>query len=182
MVYEYNYENGIEIKIWDDELPTQNCGVIKKIIKDFGGNGKCLDKNKSMAVELRMPKNVSNYAMLGVVYKKDDTECRIEIETNDYEEIEYTENIALNPDYIHMGIPEDYVAGIEKCFNINGEKTINDGIYKFCVGAHGEVGSSILSFAITCNILIKLLITEIISKDKVEEIIKSEIMQYKIRL
>ncbi|RDY26203.1 hypothetical protein [Lachnotalea glycerini] len=178
MVHKYNYDNGIEIKIWDDEIPIQKCGIIKKISKDFSGNGVSLGKDKLIAVELRLPKNVSNYAMLGLVYENNDTLSNIEIEINDYEEIEYAENIALNPDYIHMGIPEDYVAGIEKSINkLSGEKIVNNGIYKFSVGAHGEVGSSIISFAITCNILLKLLLAGDVSKDKVKEIIESEIIQ-----
>ncbi|BCN32366.1 hypothetical protein [Anaeromicropila herbilytica] len=177
MIYEYNYDNGIQIKIWDDEIPKQQLCVIKNISKRLDGNGICLEQNKTMAVELRLPRNISNYAMLGLVYENNTISTNIEIEINDYEEIEYVENIALKTDYIHMGIPEDYVNGIEKSINkLNNEELISNGNYKFCVGAHGEVGSSTISFMIVCSILLKLLLLENITKEKVREIIESEII------
>ncbi|MFA9379376.1 MAG: hypothetical protein ACERKZ_21920 [Lachnotalea sp.] len=181
MKYYYKYDNGIEIQIWEDEIPNQQTQLVNFIHKEYSGKIPILNKNKKLAVEFLLPKNISNYAMLGLIYEANNIlQTEIKIDISDYEEGEFENNIAMKPDYIHKGIPEDYVEGIEESIaNINERNLLPKGSYEFCVGAHGEVGSSEMSFMLTCNILLNLLSITEYTEEKVKEIIQNEIINIK---
>ena len=90
--------------------------------------------------------------------------------------VEYIDNLVIKSDYIHLGLPEDYVegifSGVEKLINLG---LIRNGKYKFFIGAHGEVGSSVNIFDYICRVLMKLFNENEINSDVVEKIIKDEL-------
>ena len=174
MFYDYEYMNNVRIKIWQNEIPIGQCETIKTIRRQYKINVQKIDTD-SMVIELKIPSNNSNYGMLGVKYKCDTSGTNILIKVNKYEEELYEDNMSIAPDIVHKGIPEDYVMGILKSIDNNRNKLLRCGTYEFCIGAHGEVGSSEKIFYILTNIILILLCRQEIEKDAVEEIISSQI-------
>lgn len=175
MISKYNFENGAKIRIWQDEFQTFNLRPIKIIEKEFITANKNIGSSKLMVVEVCLPKNASNYAMLGVNYEGCD-ESKIVVDVFDFDTEEFPNSLGIKPDNIQLGLPEDYVIGVFKGF----EKMLNSGIlqkgkYRFFIGAHGEVGSSVNVFDYTCRVLMRLLIENDISTNIVENVIKSEL-------
>jgi hypothetical protein len=172
MVKQYNYESGSKIRIWQDEFPPFDLRPIKTIEKEFHSTNENLEMSKLMVVELSLPKNVSNYAMLGVQYEICE-KAKIEINVFDYDTIEFTDNLGLKPDYIQLGLPEDYIEGIFRGIdNLVKLGSLKKGKYRFFIGAHGEVGSSINMFDYICRVLVELLYEKEINKESVEKAIK----------
>jgi hypothetical protein len=173
MLYDYKYDNGVRVKIWVDDIPLQQNIIVKTISKKYSDALVCFDSNKNLAVELCLPKNCSNYAMLGVIYTAKSQEANVRIGLSDYEAKEYLENIALKSDCVHEGIPEYYLGAIEKSIdNFYERKLLHNGLYEFSVGAHGEVGSSEMIFMVTANILLELISGNEYTKENVEKIIR----------
>lgn len=175
MISKYNYENGVKIRIWQDEFQTFDLRPIKIIEKEFTTANENIGLSKLMAVEVCLPKNSSNYAMLGVKYEGCD-ESKILVDVFDFDTEEFSGNLGVKPDNIQLGLPEDYVAGVFKGF----EKILNSGLlrkgkYRVFIGAHGEVGSSVNIFDYTCRVLMRLLIENDINTNVVENVIKSEL-------
>lgn len=175
MLSKYNYENGVKLRIWQDEFQTFDLRPIKIIEKEFITPNENIGSSKLMAVEVCLPKNASNYAMLGVKYESCE-ESKIVIDVFDFDTMEFPESLGVKPDNIQLGLPEDYVDGIFKGF----EKILNNGLltkgrYRFFIGAHGEVGSSVNIFDYTCRVLMRLLIEKDINTNVVENVIKAEL-------
>lgn len=174
MLKEYQYANGIKIKIWLDELPIQECELITIIESEYQAESQDL-QNKQIVVELKIPRNISNYGMLGVKYRNNATLANVQIYVSKYDEEIYAENIAIKPDVVHKGIPKNYVNGIINSIELNNGMLLKNGYYEFHVGAHGEVGSSEKIFFILTNIILKLLSKKDFTKDTIEKIIKEEL-------
>lgn len=175
MILKYNYENGVKIRIWQDEFQTFDLSPIKIIEKEFTTTNENIGLSKLMVVEVCLPKNASNYAMLGVKYEGCD-ESKILVDVFDFNTEEFSDSLGVKPDNIQLGLPEDYVAGVFKGF----EKILNSGLlmkgkYRVFIGAHGEVGSSVNIFDYTCRVLMRLLIENDINTNVVEDVIKSEL-------
>jgi len=113
--------------------------------------------------------------MLGLTYCEDLYNADISIHISDFESEIYTESIAIQPDIIHKGIPEDYIQGILDSVKKN-QNLLKGGKYSFCVGAHGEVGSSEKIFYILTSLLLKLLDKDISDMCVIEKYISDELM------
>ena len=175
MIKQYIYENGQKIKIWKDEFPTLNCKPNNTIERLYDGAVESLGINKLMVVELSIPKNISNYAMLGVKYENNE-ETKVQIDVYDYDTKEFADNLGIKPDYIQIGIPKDYVVGIYKGIeNMIISGIFKKGKYRFFTGAHGEVGSSNSIFQDTCMVILNLLYETEVNKELVEDVLKSVI-------
>ena len=175
MITNYKYENGVKLRIWQNEFQPFDLRPFKIIEKEFITPNENIGSSKLMAVEVCLPKNASNYAMLGLKYESCE-ESKIVIDVFDFETVEFPENLGIKPDKIQLGLPEDYVDGIFQGF----EKTLNKGLmrkgrYRFFIGAHGEVGSSVNIFDYTCRILMRLLIEKDFNTNIIENIIKAEL-------
>ena len=174
MLYDYQYENDVRIKIWLDELPIQECERTNIVKREYQAGVQDL-KDRQIVVELKIPRNISNYGMLGVRYRNTSITVNIQINLSKYDEEIYEESISINPDIVHKGIPEEYVSGIIRSIEQNNGMLLKSGHYEFNVGAHGEVGSSERIFFVLTNIILKLLLEQEISKDVVGQLINAEI-------
>ena len=175
MVSKYIYDNNVKIKIWEDEFRTFDVKPIRVIEKEFDSNIEQIVSRSLLVIELYLPRNISNYGLLGVKCEGNEG-IKVEVDVFDFDTVEYIDNLGINSDYIHLGLPEDYVegifSGVEKLINLG---LIRNGKYKFFIGAHGEVGSSINIFDYICRVLMKLFNENEINSDVVEKIIKDEL-------
>lgn len=173
MIYYYEYVNNIKLKIWVDELPIQECQNIKFIKKKYKADTSTLN-NMQLTIELQIPRNVNSYGMLGVKYQNNLSDAKVIINVSEYEEKLYRDNISIEPDIVHQGIPEEYVNGIINSVERNQNDLLKSGTYKFNVGAHGEIGSSEHFFEVLSNILLKLLNINNFNSDIIKEILNNE--------
>ncbi|MBP2115932.1 hypothetical protein [Paenibacillus silagei] len=138
----------------------------------------------SITVELIIAaRMVSNYAFIGLSYDpsvQDKLEVEVEI---GYEkgEIVY-EVIAMQPEEVRLGIPEEYTDAILDEIRVLSEESIIEipsGKIHIHLGAHGSVASSSVSFRKAIQVLIKLLVvkdwTVPILKETIVNVIDSEI-------
>ena len=174
MTYEYQYKNGIRIKIWIDEMPIQECNRTNIIEREYKADAQEINDGQ-IVVELKIPRNISNYGMLGMRYQNDLNTAHVLINISKYDGEIYEKSISIKPDIVHKGIPEDYVNGIIRSFEKNKGNQLKCGRYEFNVGAHGEVGSSEKIFNILTNIVLKILLEKEISEDVMKEILSDEI-------
>lgn len=175
MIYMFSYNNGVKIKIWIDEFPECTYRDIDIFYKCYQTNKLSTNKFKKVAIELQIPINISNYCMLGIRFKDNTRNAEIIIHTSNYKEDIYHNNLGINPDIIHKGIPSEYVSGIVECFDKNNNLgLLEQGYYEFIIGAHAEVGSSNYIFNKTTNILLKVLQEKTIDKSLIWNIIQSE--------
>ena len=105
MLYEYQFENSVRIKIWVDELPIKECSRTKLVKRAYQVDAQGL-KDRQIVVELKIPRNISNYGMLGVKYRKCSIMADVRIKVSKYDEDMYEKSISIKPDIVHKGIPE----------------------------------------------------------------------------
>lgn len=170
MIYDFQYTNNVRIKIWENENLMCKCKKINVISKNYSA-GIQKAKDREIIVEIQLPKNNSNYGLLGVKYQSNMEQAEVIIDVSEYEEEQYMDNIAIKPDIVHKGIPDDYVNGIIRNIENNKGTLLKCGKYEFCYGAHGEVGSSEKIFYILTNIVLELIFEQDIKKENVEKII-----------
>ena len=171
MKYSYTYKSGLKIRIWVNELPMKTINGIFIVDKKYAAEQNQLQPDdKQIVLELSIPRNVSNYGMLGLKYQATHTYANISINVNHYEEDIYEEAMTIQPDIVHKGIQEEYVYGILN--GIEKNKLLKSGLYDFNMGAHSEVGSSENIFEIMTTVLLKLLDENNFNKDFVENIVK----------
>lgn len=119
----------------------------------------------SITVELIIAaRMVSNYAFIGLTYDtsvQDNLEVEVEI---GYEKGDIVhEVIAIQPEEVRLGIPEEYMDAILDEIRVLSEEStieIPSGKIHIHVGAHGSVASSPVSFRKAIQVLIKLLVVK----------------------
>lgn len=99
-------------------------------------------------------------------------ESKIVVDVFDFDTEVFPNSLGIKPDNIQLGLPEDYVIGVFKGFESN---ILRKGKYRFFIGAHGEVGSSVNVFDYICRVLMRLLIENDINTNMVENVINSEL-------
>ncbi|MDE6691444.1 MAG: hypothetical protein K2K04_05675, partial [Clostridia bacterium] len=113
-----------------------------------------------ICVEYFLPRNISNYAMLGIEFKNTDSEC-LNIRLFDCaDKIKYVPTIqCTDKNCKHSGFLSEYSLAVmqqtQQFF-----KTSQYGLrgeLSFVLGAYCDVGSSISSFKLATNILLSLL-------------------------
>ena len=168
-------ENGIYINFWTGEMPFKNCDD-EVIEKSYESDKEGLNCDKEIAVEVRVNRDVNNYGLLGVKYYRVKSGARVIINIcDDMPDNLYKENISLRPDIVHRGIPKEYAIGIEKSFDMNCKKGIlKCGIYKFSLGAYGEIGSSENIFFRLTNILLRVLYADNCDEKMIKQIVDEE--------
>lgn len=170
MIYDFKYKNDVRIKIWENESPICECKTINKITNRYSANIQKAE-DKIIVVEIQLPKNNSNYGLLGTKYRSNQDIADIVVDVSEYETEQYIDNIAIKPDIVHKGIPNDYINGIIRNIEKNKELLLKCGKYEFCYGAHGEVGSSEKIFYLLTGIVLELISEQDINKESVEKII-----------
>lgn len=159
---EFEYlEQSYEARLWIDES-------IKFSMKTVGSNETTLKvPNKCdppwetlrLVFEMRLPRNASNYVLLGLrYYPANDGKLVVRVDFSEYEGEILEDNISLQPDEVHIGIPKEYVPRILKAINeMVEEADLPCGKLIFDIGAHALAGSSPMSFYKATKIILKLM-------------------------
>ena len=131
--------------------------------------------NKRTKNILYLPKNMSNYALLGASYTSaptDNLNVLIEVNADDGPVVE--DHIAFRNDIIRSGIPAFYAKKIKDFFLEKSEdKILGGGELRINIGAHAEIGSSGAIFKVVCQILTELCETAELSEERIAYIFQN---------
>ncbi|TCS96769.1 hypothetical protein [Hazenella coriacea] len=148
-------------RLWVKNMPRINYTVIDQIYSTLPVEKGLVLSPCNLALEtLFSPRQVSNYAFLGVNFTPNDGEIiEITINTSLDEGRILEDHIAFQSDEVYMGIPYEYGEAIlssvqETLLDI---QTFSGGKLNFHMGAYGQVGTSQRSFSKTTEIMIRLL-------------------------
>jgi hypothetical protein len=149
--------------LWKDELPF----ILNEADHEFETSlqlTKPVDsERKKLAIELKLPRNSSYYALLGVEFIPNQSlELKVKIKLSNNNGILYNSEFELNED-IYSGIPTEYSNSI---INSTKEKLLESnwqyaGSLTFVTGAHSLIGSSEVVFSKVTKTLIALLMKEL---------------------
>lgn len=168
-------------RIWINDVPEIKYKEINKLtsaveVKEIINMEPC-----RMALELLLSRrDISNYAFIGVKYiPNKEKNLNISVYVSEDEGEILDDNIAMKSDNVFIGIPNEYAETVLSTANkvIEGLPQFSSGDLEFYIGAHGEVGSSKLSFSKVTELIIKLLVIEregIKSLNQIEELISNE--------
>ncbi len=147
-------------RLWINEMPNIKMEVTSSFEEVVEVNNYQQWEEKVITLELLLaPRDISNYALLGVKYNPTSTNMlNIQVNATNFNGSILQDNIALLTDEVHMGIPQAYVSSIistakEKAKELN----FPAGSLIFEIGAHGYVGSSKVAFAILTKVLMGLI-------------------------
>lgn len=168
--------------VWKDEYPLimDNADYELKTLLQL--NEQIISKYQKIVLELKLPRNSSYYAMLGVEYNPNQkSELMIKIKVKNSNTIFYKSKLQLHEE-IYSGIPTEYVDSIissakEKILESNWKYT---GSIVFLLGAHSLIGSSETVFSKATKILIALLLNELSEESCLSDdlVIKEELDSY----
>ncbi|WP_405104323.1 hypothetical protein MHH28_17410 [Paenibacillus sp. FSL K6-1217] len=163
-------------RVWVDEFPIAPYPSRGKKMEVFASNTLGVAPCSITAELIIAARMVSNYAFVGLSYYpsvQDNLEVEVEI---GYEKGDIIhEVIAMQPEVVRLGIPEEYVdAMLREIRDLSEDMTteVPSGKIYICIGAHGSVGSSSVSFRKAIQVLIKLLTL----KDRTVSIMKETIV------
>ncbi|WP_103109704.1 hypothetical protein [Brevibacillus reuszeri] len=145
--------------LWKNELPLLPRDIDHETKFSLQLNEPVVSENKKLALELKLPRNSSYYALLGVEFVPNQTsELLVNIKLNDSNGPSYNSEIELHEE-IFSGIPSDYANSIinsakEKILESNWQYA---GNLTFVIGAHSLIGSSDSIFSKVTKTLIALL-------------------------
>jgi hypothetical protein len=160
-------------RLWINEMPNLREEIIDVIETTIEVSNRQQWEEKAVILELLLaPREISNYALLGVMYLPTNNEIlNIKVNVSSFKGKILVDNIALSTDEVHLGIPKDYATSI---INLVKEKVLEfqfpAGDLVFNVGAHGYVGSSKLIFSIITKVLMGLLGSKNIMKASIGEL------------
>lgn len=152
-------KNHKKCRVWLNDSPEMHFNVIEKIEETFCPNVSYLEEEKRIIIELSLPRNCSNYAMLGVLYIPNESGLlNVQVNISDFEDTVFIENIACSSEKVFFGIPKEFAPGILNFIRHNTSSLkLPSGKLVFEIGAYGLVGSSISIFSTITEILLKLL-------------------------
>lgn len=177
MLYEFKLGNEQiykQIRIWIDEYPCVNNNKEFEIGNQIITRREKLDNNRNVACEVCLPKNASNYALLGCTYNNIDYSFA-NIKVCYSKEHDKIYESALNSQYYdkYICMEEEYIEGINLGANIfNDKKIIAKGEYLFDLQVICEVGSSISIFSKTAQVLLEIIHLKTLNEDSILKIIK----------
>lgn len=165
--------------VWKDSFPLLPDKTEHELVTSLQLSEPVLSEHKKMAVELKLPKNSSYYALLGGEYAPNQTsEIIIKVRiSNDFEN-SYNSGFELKEE-IYLGIPNEYADSI---INAAKEKILQSnwkyaGSVTFVLGAHSFIGSSEAIFSKVTKILISLMLNELCTdaSSSYDSLIKEEL-------
>ena len=175
MIILNNIGKNIKGKIWIDELPDIIFNGDTTTKNEIKTSCKSLWDERSIVLELCLPRNNSNYALLGVEYypiRKDEI-IEVQIEVSKKKTVIYNSSIAMAIEKTYVGILPEYAEAINKTLSnyLVSCECVPSGKLIFRIGAHGEIGSSKGLFSMMTKVVI-LLLTKNLTDIKNEEIQK----------
>lgn len=161
MVKQFEYNFGMKVRLWVDELPKSSfdsCQFIKyKVNTNSGENWKI----KSAAIEFYSQRHVSNYGLLGIevlpalkprtlniiIYYANEGEC-------------YRDALSYSKKTVFSTLPEEYLETVYQKIQEFCEQNIYipSGTLVIRVAAHCEVGSSKALFGLITIALLNILL------------------------
>lgn len=167
-------------RVWLNEPPFEAYPARERVERAFPLINCACKKQCKLTVELVLAaRMVSNYACIGISYfPSDAAELVVQagIGCNDDEIIE--DVIALQPEIVRRGIPEEYIIAMFDeihTLSIDPAFLLPSGTVVIHTGAHGEVGSSPVSFRQTMSVLLRLITLENKTPESVRETIVDEL-------
>jgi len=171
-----NHQRG---RLWINECPEIKSKIIGTIQKTVEGVGKISEYKQSAVLELLLPRNASNYALLGVTYiPLNSKKIDIKINVGIADDVVLKDNIASTSDEVHIGIPEAYALTImDSAVETLKELEFPSGILLFDIGAHGYVGSSKMIFSRITKMLVKIISKNVraFSEEELQELVALEL-------
>lgn len=149
-------------RVWINESPKVQYKFTEIIKENFNSNSyNC--ENKSITVEILLPRNSSYYGLLGASYISNNSGIlNVEVMMNNLEEFLFKENIAPDFEDVWCGIPEEYCKSILKYIHNNIDNLIiPSGKLFFNIGAYGLIGSSSHIFSLLTKLILTILDLEI---------------------
>jgi hypothetical protein len=154
-----------KVVLWKNELPSLPNEADHKLEISLQLTKPVVSENKKLAMELKLPRNSSYYALLGVEFipnPNQTSELRMKIKIRNSSDDLYNSELELNEE-IYSGIPSEYANSI-----INSAKEVvvesswqHPGSITFTLGAHSLVGSSEAIFSKVTKVLMALLKNEL---------------------
>ncbi|QDH21686.1 hypothetical protein [Saccharibacillus brassicae] len=168
-----------KVMVWKDEYPIHPNKKVNELETSLQLSMPMVSEYKKIAVELKLPRNSSYYALLGGEYIPNQTsQLKIKVYVNKDSNVLYNSELVSEED-IYLSIPNEYANVI-----IN---TVKDAMIKsnlqlagtlsFALSAHSRVGSSEAIFSKITKILIGLLVNELCLDSSLNDdfIIKKEL-------
>ena len=159
--------------LWIDEHPNIEYNCIKELKEVISKDKWIKWDSVSYIIEVNLKqRHSSNYALLGISYKYEDTNrlvVKVKSSGDDGEVIENT--LVSNSDEVHVGIPLEYSEEVMRSANTYlSSIDCSSGTITFDIGGHGYIGSSSAVFGIVTEILLKILSSN--NKNNIQEIEK----------
>lgn len=159
--------------LWIDEQPNIEYKCIKELKEVIVKNKWIKWDSVSYMIEVNLKqRHSSNYALLGISYKYEDTNMlvvKVNSSGDDGEVIENT--LVSNLDEVHAGIPLEYSEEVMKrATTYLNSIDCSSGTITFDIGGHGYIGSSSGIFGVVTEILLKILSSN--NKNNIQEIEK----------
>ncbi|AIQ48265.1 hypothetical protein R70723_21875 [Paenibacillus sp. FSL R7-0273] len=152
-------------RVWLDEPPFAPYPVRERIERAFPLINYTCKKHSILTVELVLAaRMVSNYACIGITYFPSDSgELVVQAGIGYSDDAIIKDVIAIQPEVVRRGIPKEYiVAMFDEIHTVTKDSAflLPSGTIAIHTGAHGEIGSSVISFRQTINVLLRLLTLE----------------------
>lgn len=168
-------------RIWINEEPkavfwgknvikTEICTTCKKGLSE-----------QSVALELCLPRNNSNYALLGVRYspKENTQKIIVSVESTDCKVEKYHDTIAMSIEDVYIGLLPEYAQAVfdSVCKYMEDVGDIPSGELVFNIASHGEIGSSRGLFSLMGRVVTELITKELDDKNEseIQEAVKEAI-------
>lgn len=168
-------------RLWINEIPDNTTFIgDTTVTDDIKTSSKNSWDKKSVVLELCLPRNNSNYALLGVEYhpKINDGKIEVQIEASEKENVIYEDSIAMFVK-IHIGILPEYAEAIREtlCNYLTQNDFVPSGKLIIRIGAHCEVGSSRKLFSILTEAVMTLLSKDLtqIQNDNIQKLVKEAV-------
>jgi len=166
-------------RLWINDFPEIKIKTIDTIQKTVEGVEDISKCSKSVVLELLLPRNASNYALLGVTYTPlNSKKLDIVINVGTADDVVLKDNIAFTSDEVHIGIPAEYALTIiDSAVDTLKDLEFPSGILFFDVAAHGHVGSSKMIFSRVTKMLVKIISKNVLelSESELKELVALEL-------
>ena len=159
--------------LWINEYPNVEYDCLKELNGVIVKDSWLAWDSVFYMIEINLKqRHSSNYALLGMSYKHDDTgelEIKVNSSGEDGKIIENT--LVSKSDEVHSGIPLEYSEEIlKRAMDLLNNVDCSSGTITFDIGGHGYVGSSSAIFGTASEILLKILINN--NKNDIQKIEK----------
>lgn len=174
MISLMNLSNYKKCRLWINELGNMPNEKEENVIESvIPSNNKKQMRNTIMAIEIFLPRNTSNYGLVGFEYVQDkDNKSDLCVRVCFNKKLNELKNdsLAIPNDKVFFGISEEYSQSIldSAVDTINDIGGLPSGEITFNLGAHAECGSSRAVFNKITRIIIILSQYDLLKMTKVE--------------